>query len=124
MTKRIKQFGGDKRVFLEDAELSNLSTEQVQRINDDEAEALEIIKEGFSTLTEQEMQAIALKCEIDPQSPDGRTYTDEKSAEIMGVTYETFTQAVLRAKKKLRKYAKENAGSSIYIESMLKGEEI
>lgn len=112
--KRIKQFGGDNRVFLTDDILSNIAEGDTDRLSDEAREALDILKEGFQTLSPLERQVIGALI-----SESEITYA--QIAETVSSTEGAVTLAVHRAKKKLQKFAKENADGSIYIESMLKG---
>lgn len=113
-TEREDQFGGNSRAFLPDYIFNNIPETDKDRLSDDAREALDIIKEGFETLSPLEQQVMGVLV-----SESDVSY--EKIAEIVGSTVNGVDTAIRRAKKKLLDFARENAGSSPYIEGMLRG---
>ncbi len=112
MKKTVKQFGGDLRVFMSEDFLNNIPESTKERMNDDELEAIEIIKEGFAQLTQVQRTIMGMIAHEE--------ITLEKIAKRLGMQIGTVTTHYKRAKNKLRKYVLNHADGSIYIESMLR----
>lgn len=110
--KRIREFGGKKRVHVTDDILNNIADTTFERLSDDEQEAVELIKEGFKELTQIQREIFGLISE-------GKTL--EQIAKTLGMQIGTTRTHYMRAKNKLRKYVLQHAEGSIYIESMLRG---
>jgi DNA-directed RNA polymerase specialized sigma24 family protein len=117
MKKRIKQFGGDNRVFLEDHEINNIADKSMERLGDDAMEAVDIIKDGFGTLSDIQRRVISMLCTIKDDTDE--YYTIKDIAESLGMQIGTVRTHYKRAKNKLKKLVLQNADASIYIESML-----
>jgi len=113
MEKRTRQFGGEHRVHLPDDILENIADVSRDRLNDDELEAVDIIKEGFDLLSEAEREVMVLLL-----SANNMTY--KRIGKILNSTENNVKQLVHKAKKKLLEYVNQNADGSIYIEGMLK----
>ena len=112
MKKTIKQFGGDLRVFMSEEFLNNIPESTKDRMNDDELEALEIIKEGFALLSESQRTIMSMYSSTDT--------TVREIAKTLGIPVGTVLADFTRARNKLREYCIQNADRSIYIESMFR----
>lgn len=110
--KREKQFGGGLREFLTDEEMANIAELQNGHLDDTALEVVDLLREGFLTLSDTQRQVILTLVDFD--------CTERKAAKILGLQYGTFIEHLKRARKKLKKYVLQNLKGSIYSAGLLK----
>lgn len=110
--KRTRQFGGAFRAFLPDDMLEQMAEINNDRLTEEQREVIEVIRDGFSKLSEMQKRVILLMVDQD--------LSERKVAKMLGIGYPTVLNHLNRARKKLKDHVMQNASGSIYIAGILK----
>lgn len=109
--EHINQFGGKRRVHISIDEaneesgnwsrfLENIPETDNRRLNDRQEEIVDLLKEGMAQLTEIQRRVILI------MSEEGLTERD--AAKVLNMSASTLHTHVVRARKKLLEYVKQN----------------
>lgn len=109
--KMIRQFGGQFRAFLPEGMLEQLPEVEAERITDEQRELVEVLREGFNTLSAMQKRVVLLMVD--------QNMSERKVAKTLGIGYPTVLNHLARARKKLKKYVMQNAKVSISSEGLL-----
>ena len=110
MRYKEQEFGGKLRIFLTPEEMNEIAEINKNRLTEDQLDVIQIIREGFHTLSEMQQRVIMLMVD--------QNMSERKVAITLGLHYGTVLRHLDRARKKLKLHVMQNLDSSIISETL------